>query len=316
MNDFAPHPGDDLRQMDARLLTVFVAVAEELHFGRAAARLSMAQPAVSRQVRALEQDLGVDLFVRTTRRVELSPAGSAALPEARRAIRQVARVREAALRAAEGTTGRLTVTVLPGASDGLVTRVLRRMRSERPAVEVTMAEAVEEEQFGALLQGRADVGLVRLTAPPPGLRYELLAREPLCAVLPAGHALAGRGEVDLAELSDEDFAFFSPSVRPAGHAWLLSACRAAGFLPRVHGATLTAVLGMVEAGLGVSVLVRSYQERLAPRGVVFVPLRDRTIDLIMVWAAEGGSPLLPYALDLFRDAARRATGEGDGGAAG
>src|SRR5512138_3676193 len=194
--------------MEVRELRYFVAVAEELHFGRAAARLGIAQPPLSQQVRQLEGELDVELFSRAGRRVELTAAGGVYLAEAREILQRVARAGLAARRAARGETGTLAVGVVPSATYGLMPRVFRTFRERNPDVALSVAVMVTGSQVEAIRSGRLQLGFAR---PPFGdetLVSETVYQEPVTVVLPTGHPLGARRRLRLAALAAEPFVLF------------------------------------------------------------------------------------------------------------
>ncbi len=194
--------------VDARLWRSFAAVADELHYGRAADRLRITQPALSRQIRDLERTLGVRLFDRTSRRVALSQAGQAVLEQARRALTESDRAVRLATLAARGDWGELAISVLPSVTLSLLPAIIRAHREAHPAIGFRISESFDDEQLAALTTGRIDAGFLRATAAPPGIRLQTLLTEALLAGLPADHRLADRGQIALSELADEPFVFF------------------------------------------------------------------------------------------------------------
>jgi DNA-binding transcriptional LysR family regulator len=184
--------------VDLRKLRYFVAVAEELHFGRAAEALHIAQPVLSRQIRALEDELKVRLFVRDRRATELTPAGEQLLADARPLLASAEAVRRRVARAAEGAT--FTVGFMPGL---IVTQAVRRMRESHPGVTVDVVRLGFDDQTDAIRDGRIDVGYVRLPFDPRGLKVVPLLSEPRVAVVPAEHRLAGKDPISIADLADD-----------------------------------------------------------------------------------------------------------------
>ena len=297
--------------MELRHLRYFVAVAEELHFGRAAARLRIAQPPLSRQIRDLEREVGTPLFERVTRGVELTPAGQAFLPEARLTLAQAERAMRTALRAARGETGRLRVGFVEAATySGVLPDVLGFFRMHLPNIGVSLFEMDSPEQAEAFRDGRIDLGI--LHSPPADadrwLRVEPVYTDPLVAAIPQ-HAerLAARTRVTLGDLADEPFVLFPRPVAPALYDDLIAGCRSAGFSPRVvqeavgwH--TLAALVG---AGVGVSFVPRSLT-RLPRPGVVYRPVRDLSVEMaiVAVWKKGERSPVRERFVTALRAVAR------------
>jgi DNA-binding transcriptional LysR family regulator len=293
--------------IDTRLWRSFTTVAEELHYGRAAERLHITQPALSRQIRDLERALGVRLFDRTSRRVALSQAGQAVLGQARRALTESDRALHLARLAARGQWGELTISVLPAVTLALLPAILRAYRGTHPAIGVTISEGLDDEQLAALAAGRSDAGLLRATAAPPGILLQTLLAEPVVAALPADHHLARYDRLALSELAGEPFVFFPRHRSTLAYDEFIASCRAAGFSPAiVQEASGISALGLVAAGLGVTVIAAAYQ-RLSVPGVRFVPLAGHHLTLQVAWAAGNTNTALPGFLQTARQAAAQAT---------
>jgi DNA-binding transcriptional LysR family regulator len=293
--------------MELRHLRYFVAVAEELHFSRAAGRLHMAQPPLSQQIRRLEQELGVALFNRTKRRVELTPAGRAFLEEARRVLEQAERAARTAQRAGRGEVGRLAIGLVPSADLDILPRVLRAWGARFPHVEIELHALLPAAQVEALLEGRIQVGFVRLPIEENGLVVESIQREPLLAALPERHRLARRTRVRLADLAGDTMLLFPRHIAPGYHDVFIGACRRAGFTPRVlHPGSMQTNLALVSAGLGVSLLPASIRN-LRRAGVVYRPLAPPVPQVEMAVAYRRGerSAVLPAFLQVLYEVVRR-----------
>ena len=279
--------------MELRHLRYFVAVGEELHFSRAASRVHVAQPALSRQIRALEEEMGVRLFERDRRRVALTAGGAAFLEAARSVLGDVDRAVETARRAARGERGVLRIGYVPAVVYTGLPDLVRAFRERWPGVDVRLQEMNPAMQAEALLAERVDVGFVRGPIPEPALAWKTVLEEPLVAALPSGHRLGGRKRLDLAMLAAEPFVLQARSRGPGSHDQILAICRSAGFSPRVvqEGSHID-VLSLVASGAGVAIVPTSL--RLIRRaGVVFCPLRERPVtQLNMVWRKRAESPVL------------------------
>jgi DNA-binding transcriptional LysR family regulator len=292
--------------VDARLWRSFAAVADELHYGRAAEGLRITQPALSRQIRDLERILGVRLFDRTSRRVVLSQAGRAVLEQARRALTESDRAVRLARLAAQGERGELAVAVLPSVALGLLPAIIRAHRDAYPEIGFRISESFDDEQLAALIAGRVDAGFVRTSAAPTGVHLETLLTEPLLAGLPADHPLAHRDRIALFDLADEPFVFFPRHRSVSAYDEFIAACRAAGFSPDiVHEASGISALGLVAAGLGVTVVASSY-DALSMAGVRFVPVTGYELTLQFAWSADNTNPALHAFLETARRCAVRA----------
>ncbi|WP_375502877.1 LysR substrate-binding domain-containing protein [uncultured Jatrophihabitans sp.] len=259
--------------LDTRRLRSFLVVAHELHFSRAAAQLNVSQPALSQQVRALERDLKVELFVRTSRTVQLTPAGEALLATAPRALYEVERAVETAQQAARGTTGRLVIgSVRTGLAD-VVPRVMRSFSREHPQVRFEVLQMDTALQLRALVDRRIDIGIVRSAPPTELLVIEPLVSEPLMVALPADHPLAGLDAVDPRLLANEPFVSWPRHLGEDFFDIVVAFCREHGFSPKVNteGGDIDSQLALVAAGFGVS-LQPAFYAHTAPAGVAFRPL--------------------------------------------
>ena len=278
--------------MELRHLRYFVAVAEELHFGRAAARLGIAQPPLSQQIRQLERELGVELLARTRRRVELTEAGRVYLHEARGILQRSAHATEAARRAARGETGALSVGVVASATYGLVPRVFRLFRDRHPDVALTLAVLSTGAQVAALRAGQLQLGIAR---PPFGdetLVAEPLQEEPVIVALPGGHPLSARRTVPLGALAREPFVLFPRDRRPGWYDFMTGLCREAGFEPVVgqDAPELATAMALVAAGCGVTLVPASVKD-LRRSGVDYRAISDPAPRTRLVALRRPGEPL-------------------------
>jgi DNA-binding transcriptional LysR family regulator len=260
--------------VELRQLRYFVAVAEELHFRRAAERLHISQPPLSQQIRALEDELGFALLVRTRRRVALTAAGAAFLRDARALLGELEGAVATARRIDAGHTGRLRINFVGSALLSIVPGTVERFRRSRPGVELELRERPTVDQLRAVRAGVADVGLVR---PPIDDDDELLVqsvlRERTVAALPAGHRLAALSRVPLRRLAAEPLVLFPRDQAPGFHDLLIDSLAGAGAAPRViqYAPEMLTIIGLVAAGTGVS-LVPASVNRLALDGVTYRPV--------------------------------------------
>ena len=272
--------------MELRHLRSCAVLAEERHFGRAAERLHLAQPALSQQIKQLERELGVELFVRTTRRVEPTEAGLRFADHARTVLADVDRAREDMTALATGHAGRVSVGFIGTATYDVLPRVAREVRRELPGVELDLRGELLSPQLVAGLADRTyDLALLR---PVDGVEARTLRTERLVAVLPAQHPLAGRRRIGLARLRDEPFVMHPSGHRSSVHARVLEACAAAGFEPApvIEVAETATLVVFVAAGLGVA-LVPEPVRSLGLEGVAYVALTDApTIDLALAARAD------------------------------
>jgi len=261
------------RLLDLKDVTIFLTVCEELHFTRAALRLRLAQSAVSQAVKRLEAEVGAALLARTKRRVAITEAGAEFRAGATAALKALADAGDAARRTGAGQRGKLalrfglltTLTVVPQA--------LARFKREYPDVELDLGSAGTAPQLEALRLGQCDIGFVSFQRELEGLATEVVAREPLVALLPAKHPLARRSRVPLASLAGEDFVFLKSTSEPRVRHFFSERCRSAGFEPRVvmESEQLEVLLSLVAAGVGVCCLP-GFVQGLHHRGVTARPL--------------------------------------------
>ncbi|MPQ66975.1 MULTISPECIES: LysR family transcriptional regulator [unclassified Pseudomonas] len=295
--------------MELRHLRYFIAVAEELHFGRAAEVLGISQPPLSQQIQALEQELGARLFDRTNRRVELSEAGRLFLQEARLVLAQVDKAADVARRAQLGELGELKIGFTSSAPfNSTIPQAIFAFRQAFPAVHLNLREMSSKTVADGLMDESIEVGLMRPLPLPDALSVVELMHEPLVAVLSAKHPLAGGSEdgMYLSELALEPFVFFPRSYGSGLYAQLLTLARQAGFSPHFAqeaGEAMT-IIGLVAAGLGVSVLPASYQ-RIRIDGVVYRPLLDPDA-VSAVWLVQRKDQKSPMAKAFIELLTRRA----------
>jgi DNA-binding transcriptional LysR family regulator len=240
--------------MDLRTLECFLLLSDELHFGRAARRAGITQPALSHQIRRLEDELGVVLFERTSRRVSLTDAGTALITGARRVLADAERARRHCHEAAAGGAGQLALASIGAALNSIVPGFVRALRQERPGIAIHLTQMDTRVSLGALRDGRVDVAIVRSSPEVQGIAVRDLVAEPMIAALPHGHPLAGRGPIDVADLRGEDFVLWPRSVSESFHDQVIGVCQRAGYSPRVvmEGTDIETQLGLVSAGIGVS----------------------------------------------------------------
>jgi DNA-binding transcriptional LysR family regulator len=261
--------------MELRHLRSFVAVAEELHFGRAADRLHIAQSPLSQQIQRLERQIGATLFERNRRKVELTDAGHAMLKHAREALAQADLAGASARAAAAGRAGTLRVGFLGSAALALLPRIVPPWQAESPDVRLELVEGSSGEHIGAVLDERLDVAFVRPPTALMGLVAHPVWREPVIAVLPSGSALSQQHPLRLRDLADQPFVLFPRDSAPDFHDELTRACGRAGFAPRVEFecSAMPTVVGLVAAGLGVSLVPRSISS-IGLDGVAYRELAD------------------------------------------
>jgi DNA-binding transcriptional LysR family regulator len=285
--------------VEIRQLRYFVAVAQTRHFGQAAERLHMAQSPLSQAIRQLESQVGATLFDRTTRRVELTPAGETFLRDAQRILESVEAAQARVQLIGAGSSGLLRVGATGLAAYGQLPQLARIAARETPGLVLRFQpDLLTPAQELALAEDRIDLGVLRPPLRRPGLSWRLVSRERLVLALPRSHRLAGDEPVGLAELHDEDFVVYS-APDSVVNAVVTQSCLAAGFLPRrTHEVAETSImLTLVAAGLGVALLPES-AVALQVGSVRFVPVADDVhIDLALAWRSDDSSPALARLLE-------------------
>jgi len=286
--------------MELRHLRYFVAVAEECHFGRAAERLHIAQPPLSQQIKQLEHDLGVQLLVRSTRKVELTPAGLRYLDRARAILASVDSAGDEAARVASGELGRLGIGFTGSATYELLPRLARALREDFPGIDLDLrGEMLTPAQIEALLEKTIDLGFLRPPVRARDLDVRVLRREPLIAVLPEGHGLASKSSVKLRELRDEPFVCYPSHHRSVVYDAVLDACQRVGFRPSevLEVAETSTLVAFVAAGMGVALVPASVQH-LKITGAEYRPLSGDTeeVELALATRANERSPHIARVL--------------------
>jgi DNA-binding transcriptional LysR family regulator len=295
--------------MELRHLRYFRAVAEELHFGRAAERLHIAQPPLSQQIRQLERELGVALLIRSTRHVELTPAGQAYLDRTIKILDAVDNAADMARRVGEGTTGRLTIGCVGSATYSVLPQLVRALRELLPDVDVRVrGEMLAPAQLAALAAGEIDFALLRPPVVDPGLSTEMVRRDSLLVALPEGHRLSKRKGLEIGDLREEEFVAHVGGGRSVMGTLLTTLCVDAGFAPRVrHEVEETSTLvTLVAAGLGVAI-VPAPTSALDIAGVDYRPLRPRSldVDLVAAWPASAHDQLARRVVETLRELSSR-----------
>jgi len=291
--------------VNVRQLRYFIAVAEELHFGRAAERLHVSQPPITRQIQQLEAQLDAQLFNRTPRGVELTQAGALFLEEARNIVRLLDQAADRVHRAAEGGLGRIDVAIFGSAILSYIPRVVLEFKHRYPEVKVVMHTLGKTAQITALQNRSIDIGFNRMLTPVPGLTIEELAQESLFAAVPDPGPYAARSSIALHELANEPMLLFPSSPAQGFVERVTGLCHDAGFAPHVAqvvGDGLTA-MALVAAGFGVC-LVPDSITRISMQGVRYVALETPgtppRVDISCIYREGDGSPILANFLGIAR----------------
>jgi DNA-binding transcriptional LysR family regulator len=304
--------------MELRHLRYFLAVAEELHFHRAAARLHISQPPLSQQIRALERELGVTLLERNRRRVALTAAGESFRDDARTILAAVERASEKARNVARGSLGTLSIGFVGSAMfSPTLPDILRDFRSGHPDVELVLRELPTVAQLTALVGGELDIGVIRGPMPEseidPQLELMTIQREHLVAALPADHPLASRRRVRAESLRGETFVILARREAPGLFAGLASTMGDAGGVPDdvLEVVEMQTIISLVAGGFGVSLVPESVGQ-VDRSGVAFRPIAGPTptIELSLAWRTRGGSPVRDAFIEVARPGRRRSGGSG------
>lgn len=292
--------------IELRQYSYFVALAEELHFAKAAERRGISQPALSQQIRALESTLGASLLSRNKRRLELTRVGEVFYKQAIAVLQQADSAQHAIVRAAEGKAGRVTISYVASAAlSGVLPSIVYQYRQTCPEIELVLHEKDMAEQLAAVLNGQCDIGFIR---PPIGdlpdnlILFDVL-REPVMVALRSNHRCARLASINLADLREDTFICVHRKEGVGFYGITMSACRAAGFEPQIEvmSSQMSIVISMVAAGFGVAIVPASTQTFMPP-DVVFRPLEnnDITSALSMIYCYNNHSP----AVQMFVKVAR------------
>ncbi|MGT2512365.1 LysR family transcriptional regulator [Cupriavidus basilensis] len=292
--------------LELRHYRYFAALAEELHFGRAAERLGISQPALSQQFRWIEQEAGAPLLSRSKRRLALTEVGAVFHEEALGVLRQVRHAELATASASRGDLGSASIGYVASAAlSGLLPRLVYRFRQDYPAVRLAMREMDMPAQLDAVARGALDIGFIRppLQALPEGLALLDIATEAVVVALHATHALASRARIDVAMLRDETFICTHTEHGTGFYAITLAICGNAGFQPRVEALSsqMATIISMVAAGFGVA-LIPASMRAFAPPDVVFKPLarNEVTSQLAVVHRKNERSPTVLRLIERCR----------------
>lgn len=289
--------------MELRHLRAFLAVAEELHFGRAAARLGMAQPPLSRQIQRFEQELGERLFERNRRAVRLTPAGAALLPRAQAILDECERAEQLVRDIAAGMLGVVRLGFVGSAALSILPELVREFRLAHPHIALQLFELTTARQLAALARREIDVGLVRAHAPSSDVLSVTLLTETLVVALPDGHALASLKAIPLARLRDESFVMFPRTAGSRLHEQIISLCRTAGFDPDVvqEASHMQTLVGLVAGGVGIGIVPATVSSIRIP-GIAYRRLAasHSGVTLRLAWRFRDMSPAVRRFVDFAR----------------
>lgn len=289
--------------MELRHLRYFVVVAEELNVTRAAKLLQMAQPPLSQQIHQLEEELGVTLFHRSKRRIELTDAGQVFLEEARRTLVQAEHARRMAQRAQRSEIGQLVIGFVSEATYDLLPTLLQAYRARFPQVEIVLREMTTMQQVQALQKGDIHLGVLRPPIPETGLSLQIVREEPFVMVLPPITRFAPDEQLPLSALSEEPFVLFPRAISPGIYDQVISLCNHVGFSPSIiqEATELHTILGLVAVGIGVSLLPASVR-LLRSQGVVYQALPQTGVQArtALAWKQDSRSSILSAFLKIAK----------------
>ena len=292
--------------MEVHEAKAFLAVAEELHFGRAAATLRIAQPPLSRLIKSIEKSLGAQLFERSTRQVSLTPAGQALLDPARELVAASENARRAVAKSVSGETGRVRLGFAGASINRKVAELARHVRTHRPGVHLELhGSQFSHTAMQKVLDGSLDVAIGRWDFIPSELRCSVVGHEEVMVVLPSNHPLADSARVDMAQLSEESWVVLPAGPGAALQNRLTSLATGAGFVPRVAQVAPDSwtLVVLVAAQIGCALSLDTVRDNVSSDGVVFRPLAQpqRPLDVQLVWRAADPNPALRAVVRLAQN---------------
>ncbi|MEM9485977.1 MAG: LysR substrate-binding domain-containing protein [Cyanobacteria bacterium P01_F01_bin.116] len=281
--------------MELRHLRYFLAVAETLHFGKAAVRLQMAQPPLSQQIKQLETELGVQLFARTRRKVALTAAGLVLQQEAQQIFRQLEQAVSKTQQTDRGEVGRLEIAFVSSAMYSLLPNYLKQFREQYPQVDIVLHELSTKDQIQGLLENRLDIGFMRPPVDNTTLKAQTVLQEPFLAALPIDHSLATQAYISIQNLQHEPFVLFPRLMAPRLYDQIMSICHQGEFSPTVRqqAAQMQTILSLVAANMGVAIVPESLRN-LQRQGVCFVGFEETTpqAEVCIVWKQDQAAPVV------------------------
>lgn len=293
--------------LELRLIRSFVCLSEELNFSRAAERLHIAQPALSRQIMALEATLGVQLLHRTKRKVELTTAGATFRNRCYRLLSDVTEAEYEVRRVAAGQEGALAISFIHSSTYGMLPPILNNFRTQFPRVELKLFEMTISEQIQALRAGKVDIGLLRPPISDDTLDSRPVGTQKFMVALPSSHPHAQAGRISLCALKDDPFVLFERQQSSLFYSRIIAMCEAAGFVPKVsqQATQIHTVVGLVGAGMGVSIVPEVAKNLQLPT-VSFAQIEDNPagVDVCLAWRKDNTLPTLSSFADIAATAAR------------
>jgi DNA-binding transcriptional LysR family regulator len=291
--------------MELRHLRYFITVATELHFGRAAKKLHIAQPPLSKQIQDLEAELGFELFARTKRSVRLTPAGQAFLVEVTQIFQQLNKAIDIGRKTSRGELGQISIGFVGSATYNILPVMLQQFRDRYPDVQIELHELTTDRQLIWLREGRIDIGLIRPSIIDRDLGSQVIFQESLVVAVPTNHHLAMVAEIDITALATEPFILFPRQLAPGLYDPIIAICQAAGFSPQVvqECIQMQTIVSLVSANMGVSILPASIQEAQR-QGVVYRPIRSgylgvkKLATIAVIWRLHDDSPTMNRLLEI------------------
>ncbi len=290
--------------MELRHLRYFSTVATELHFGRAAEKLHIAQPPLSKQIQDLEAELGFELFNRTKRSISLTPAGQAFLAEVTQIFQQLDRAIDIGKKTSRGELGQISIGFVGSATYNILPVMLQQFRDRYPDVQIELHELTTDRQLIWLREGRIDIGLIRPPIIGVDFTSQIIFQESLVVALPIDHHLARLDKIELRLLATEPFILFPRQLAPGLYDPIIAICLAAGFSPNVvqECIQMQTIVSLVSANMGVSILPESIQEAQR-QGVVYRPIAaflgiEKLATIAIVWRKNDDSPTIQRLLEI------------------
>jgi DNA-binding transcriptional LysR family regulator len=298
--------------VELRHLRYFIAVAEELHFGRAAERLHIAQPPLSQQIRQLETKLGFQLFHRTKRSVRLTEAGQIFYLECQRLFRQLDQAIQTGRQTSRGEVGQLVIGFVSSTAYNVLPDILRTFRAAVPEVNLELHELTTDQQLQWLRENRLDVGLLRPPVEDNAFQLSVIFQEPLVVALPETHPLATEPEISPQSLTSEPFIIFPRPLAPGLYDQIISFCQQAGFSPHVvqEAIQMQTIISLVAAEMGVAIVPLSLQN-LQRTGVVYKRFNQETPQaaIALITKKNDVSPAVQKFFDLVQQVTHQITGQ-------
>lgn len=292
-------------QLELRHFNYFMAVAEELHYRKAAERLFISQPGLSRQIKQMEERLGTQLFIRDKKKVQLTPAGAYLKKEVEFILSHVAQTTKQVKLIGEGQLGEIRIGFLGSAMQQVIPSMLLKLNKEYPGIHTSLEELSNKAQVNEILKNQLDIGFVRLSRIPHGLQIKPVFEDTFSLVLPKGHILNQTNFKGVEQLSDADFILFSQDYSPLYYDTVISICEDAGFTPKISHKSVHAqtIFKLVENGLGISIVPTALQYgfQMDVKFIELSKISQRAV-LSVLWKKNHRNLSLQHCLDLLFDA--------------